>query len=213
MSFSLIIFDYDGVLIDSLDDALSAGEEFCRSVSHNRLPTKKIIATLENMTYDEIGRSVGLSPKLAEEFSAHIFEHFQANCLSMAFFPEIESLLHGIASKNIAIVSGNARDVISAKLAAHGLGAKITCVFGAREPGNKAAKIRNACNHFGIDAGQACMIGDSISDIRQAKLAGVQSVAATWGWHSRKKLAKEEPDFIMNSVQELADLIDSENTI
>ena len=141
---------------------------------------------------------------------ADVLERFQAIGPSMAFFPEIESLLHRIASKNIAIVSRNARDVISAKLAAHGLGDKIDCIYGAHEPGNKAEKIRNACSHFGVTAGQACMVGDSISDIRYAKQAGVQSVAATWGWHSQTKLAGEDPDYIVNNVGELSGLIDSE---
>jgi len=56
----------------------------------------------------------------------------------------------------------------------------------------------------------SCMIGDSVSDIRYAKRAGVQSIAATWGWQSQDKLVKENPDFIVTSVQELAALIDLE---
>jgi phosphoglycolate phosphatase len=54
------------------------------------------------------------------------------------------------------------------------------------------------------------MIGDSASDIRYAKRAGVQSIAATWGWQQRDRLVKENPDFIVDSVHELAILLDSE---
>jgi phosphoglycolate phosphatase len=212
MPFALIIFDYDGVLIDSLDDAISAGEEFCRSVSHDRVPTKETIGALEIMTYPEIARSVGLPPGQTERFSSHAFAHFQAVGPSMAFFPGIEPLLHRIASKNIAIVSGNARSVICAKLAAHKLADKITCIFGAYEPGDKADKIRSACCHFGVEVGLSCMIGDSASDIRCAKQAGAQAIAATWGWQSRDMLVKEEPDFIVDTVRELSVLLDSEYT-
>lgn len=208
MSFSLIIFDYDGVLIDSLDDAVNVGQEFCQSVSHDRALNRETIKDLEDMTYYELARSLGFRHELVDKFALYVFERFQAIGPSMAFFPEIESLLHRIASKNIAIVSGNARDVIYAKLTAHGLGDKIDCIYGAHEAGNKAEKIRNACSHFGVTVEQACMVGDSISDIRYAKQAGVQSVAATWGWHSHAKLAKEEPDYIVNNVQELSGLID-----
>ena len=70
------------------------------------------------MTYYEFARSVGLSPEQTERFSSHVFERFQAISPTMAFFPEIESLLHRNASKKIAIVSGNAKNVIAAKLAA-----------------------------------------------------------------------------------------------
>jgi phosphoglycolate phosphatase-like HAD superfamily hydrolase len=34
------------------------------------------------------------------------------------------------------------------------------------------------------------MIGDSTSDIRHARQAGVRSIAATWGWQSQEKLVK-----------------------
>ncbi len=77
MLFALVIFDYDGVLIDSLSHAISAGEEFCRSVAHDRVPTEEIIGSLEIMTYSEIARSIGLTPEQAERFSSHVFECFQ----------------------------------------------------------------------------------------------------------------------------------------
>jgi phosphoglycolate phosphatase-like HAD superfamily hydrolase len=53
------------------------------------------------------------------------------------------------------------------------------------------------------------MIGDSVSDIRCAKQAGVQSIAITWGWQWRDRFVKEKPDFVVNSVHELAILLDS----
>jgi len=213
MSFSLIIFDYDGVLIDSLADAISVGTEFCHSISHERVPTKDIIEALDPATSDELARSIRLSDDRVDNFCSYVFDRFQAISPTMAFFPEIESLLHRIASKNLAIVSGNAKNVIAAKLAAYDLAEKITCIQGALEPGDKTKKILNACRHFGIDREMACMIGDSVSDIRYAKQAGVQSIAVTWGWHSYDKLIGEEPDFIVRSVQELAVLIDSEYSI
>jgi phosphoglycolate phosphatase-like HAD superfamily hydrolase len=51
------------------------------------------------------------------------------------------------------------------------------------------------------------MIGDSVSDIRYARQAGVRSVAATWGWQNRDTLAREQPDFIVESVSELTALL------
>jgi hypothetical protein len=56
-------------LIDSLDAAISAGGEFCRSVSHDRVPTKETIGALQIMTYPEIARSVGLPTEQTERFS------------------------------------------------------------------------------------------------------------------------------------------------
>jgi HAD superfamily hydrolase (TIGR01549 family) len=206
-SFSLVIFDYDGVLADSLDHAVLVGEEFCRSVSHGRAPTRESIGALEVMTYPEIARSVGLPSEQVDRFSSYAFERFRELSRSISFFPGVESLLRRASTKKLAIVSGNSGEVIRAKLASRDLARTVTCILGAFEPGDKADKIRGACEHFGIDAGLACMVGDSASDIRHAKNAGVVSIAATWGWQSRDMLSKENPDFVVDSVRELADLI------
>ena len=201
MSFSLIFFDYDGVLIDSLQDTIAIGEDFCRLVG--------TLETLDIMTYPAIVRSIGLPLVQAERFSSYVFDRLHAIGPSIEFFSEIESLLNRIVSKNVAIVSGNVKSVISAKLEAHQLRANINCILGSLEPGDKAEKMRNACNQFELDVRHCCMVGDSLSDIRYAKRVGVQSIAVTWDWQSRDLLVKEDPDFVVNSVQELAALLNA----
>jgi phosphoglycolate phosphatase len=46
-------------------------------------------------------------------------------------------------------------------------------------------------------------IGDTIYDIRFAKKAGVKSVAITHGYHTKDKLLLENPDMIIDSLEEL----------
>ncbi len=207
MPFVLNIFDYDGVLIDSLDDVITVSRNFCRSISHGHIPSKETISVLENMTYPGLANSVGLMNEQAKLFTEYVFERFQEIGPFMLFFPEIESLLRRLVSAKIAIVSGNTREVINAKLAAHKLDHYISCILGAYEPGDKAEKILNVCLYFGADPRHTCMIGDSVSDIRYAKKAGVKSIAVTWGWQSRDFLVREKPDYIVENVGELTDLL------
>ena len=208
-SFDLAIFDYDGVLADSLEEALAVGCEYCRSVNHDRLPTEAIIGSLERMTYFDLARAIGLSEKGAERYSLYTFERFRTMGSAMAFFPEIEMLLRNMATRDVAIVSGNDREVISAKLFSHSLKDTIPCILGALEPGDKTEKIGQACRFFGVAPGRACMIGDSTSDIRHARQAGVRSIAVTWGWQSREKLVGENPDFVVDNVRDLAALLNA----
>jgi hypothetical protein len=53
------------------------------------------------------------------------------------------------------------------------------------------------------------MVGDCVSDIRQAKLAGVASVAVTWGYHSEGKLVRESPDYVVHTPAEIARVLDA----
>jgi phosphoglycolate phosphatase-like HAD superfamily hydrolase len=50
------------------------------------------------------------------------------------------------------------------------------------------------------------MVGDSLSDIRAAKEAGIQSVAVAWGHQSLSRLMNGEPDHVVHSPQELLEL-------
>ncbi|MEN8243640.1 MAG: HAD-IA family hydrolase [Thermodesulfobacteriota bacterium] len=207
MPFDLTIFDYDGVLVDSLEEVIKASREVCRSMGHGCMLTREIVSTLEPMTYTQLARTIGLPPDRLEPFSEFVFTRLQQQNTAMPFYPGIESLLRELAAPNIAIISGNSREVISAKLAAHALDKQVASIFGAYEPGDKTDKIGRACAQFGADPARTCMIGDSVSDIQYAKKAGVQSIAVTWGWQSRDALEGEKPDYIVEEVSELAALL------
>jgi phosphoglycolate phosphatase len=205
--FELTIFDYDGVLVDSMEGVISAGQDYCRSIGHRCMLNKEMVTTLNPMTYDQLARSIGLSSDQIEPFSEFVFKRLQQTDASMPFFPGVKSMLRRLTFTNIAIISGNSREVIAAKLAATALDEHVTRIFGAYEPGNKADKIRQVCDYVDADPAHTCMIGDSVSDIQYAKKAGVQSIAVTWGWQSRDVLANEKPDHIVESVDELTALL------
>ena len=50
------------------------------------------------------------------------------------------------------------------------------------------------------------MIGDTISDIRQGKLAEVQTAAVTWGFQPRELLARESPDVMLDDPTDLLNI-------
>jgi phosphoglycolate phosphatase len=75
------------------------------------------------------------------------------------------------------------------------------------EPGSKAEKISKAQNQFAAENEAVYMVGDSISDVRAARAAGVQSIAVSWGHQSMEMLIKTEPDSFIHSPRELLELI------
>ena len=65
------------------------------------------------------------------------------------------------------------------------------------------AKIRQALAKYGTAKEDAWFIGDTTGDIREAKAVGIKTIAVTWGWHSREKLAAVEPDYLIDRPEEL----------
>ncbi len=59
---------------------------------------------------------------------------------------------------------------------------------------------------------RAVMVGDSWHDIRAAKAAGTKSVALLCGYGLRENLEPEKPTFLVDSVMEIAGIIDQLKT-
>jgi pyrophosphatase PpaX len=63
-----------------------------------------------------------------------------------------------------------------------------------------------AARRMNADPAETAYVGDSPFDIRAAKAAGMHAIAVTWGRiHDRDKLAREEPDAIVDTAGELLD--------
>ena len=58
------------------------------------------------------------------------------------------------------------------------------------------------------DPAQTAYVGDSPFDIRAAKAAGMFAIGVTWGRiHDRALLEAEEPDALVDSAEELLELL------
>jgi phosphoglycolate phosphatase len=76
-------------------------------------------------------------------------------------------------------------------------------IFGADFRFSKKEKIVYALEKYGIPGEQALYVGDTAGDIVEARAAGVRSVAVTWGWHNRERLAAAHPDFLIDTPEGL----------
>jgi phosphoglycolate phosphatase-like HAD superfamily hydrolase len=51
------------------------------------------------------------------------------------------------------------------------------------------------------------MIGDAVSDIREAHKAGVNSIAVNWGYHPKEKLLQESPGHMVNAPEDILAIV------
>ena len=86
-------------------------------------------------------------------------------------------------------------------------------MIGADGPGTRAEKIRLAIGDLGGTPEATYMVGDSISDVKGAREAGVTSIAVTWGHQSEARLATTAPDVIVHTPSELLDVVLNESKV
>jgi phosphoglycolate phosphatase len=59
---------------------------------------------------------------------------------------------------------------------------------------------------LGVDPDECVYIGDTNTDMKTGKAAGMYTIGVTWGFRSREELEQYEPDLIINRPEELLEL-------
>lgn len=205
---ALILFDFDGVLADTLGDMLRFAQETCDELGVKHVVTYEDLNSLEVMSFAEYGRQLEVPEKLLDEFVQRCLKRFEEKQSPPDIFRDLDSVVKELSKNHtIAIVSGNTTLNVKAFLTQHGLEKCVRAIFGIDAPGSKAEKISQARSQFAAEGEAVFMIGDSLSDIRAAKEASVKSIAVSWGHQTAERLSHAEPDHIVHSPRELFELI------
>ena len=208
---ALIIFDYDGVLADTLEDLLQSGQEACNKLGVNHTVTKADLSNLEVMSFSSYGRACEVPEHLVDEFVKICLNFFAEKKSPPAIFTGLcDVIRHLSANSMIAIVTTNSSQNVNAFLVKHGLDSLIHAVYGVDTPGSKAQKIAMARGRLLEHREQepVFMVGDSISDVLAAKEASVTSIAVTWGHQSVEILLRGNPDYVVSSPDHLIAIVE-----
>ena len=206
---AFVIFDYDGVLADTLDDLIHFGQEACNQLGVKHVVTKEDLSNLEVMSFATYGRACGVPESLIDKFVKISLNLFAEKESPPAIFDGLSEVIsHLSAHHKLAIVTTNTSQNVHAFLAKHGLDSLVHAVYGVDTPGSKAQKISIARERFVENEEAVFMIGDALSDVRAAKEAGVSSIVVTWGHQSLETLLRGEPEYVVNSPRELLQSIE-----
>ena len=208
---ALIIFDFDGVLADTLNDLVQFGQDVCDELGIKHVVKKDDLSNLEIMSFASFGRACEVPEPLVDEFVQRCLKRFAEKKSPPAIFNGLRNIIRHLAINNtIAIITTNSSQNVNAFLIEHGLDEYVHAVYGVDIPGSKAQKIAIARNQFSADVKPepVFMIGDSLSDILAAKEASATSVAVTWGHQSLERLLRGDPDYLVRFPQDLIEIIE-----
>ena len=205
---NVLIFDYDGVIADSLEIFMKKVIAACIKHGSNKVNTKEYFLNLfdDNLYASLIERGISKEtiPKLIEDFQIGLKEQKKIKLSS-----GVKEMLVKLSKHNkIIIVTSNITGVVEESLKLK----NIDCfeeVMGADKETSKVKKIEAVKSKYKNN--EYFYIGDTKGDIIEGKKAGIKTIAVTWGWHNEDKLKEENPDFIVHSPQELLDLFDNLN--
>ena len=204
---SLILFDFDGVLADTLADMLHFAQEVCDELGVKHTVIETDLSELEVMSFATLGQACEMPDELVDEFVCRCTGKFAARKSPPALFDGMAVVVRELAESNVLIVvTGNTVGNVRAFLQEHGLEGCFREVYGLDIPGSKVEKILMAKSHFAVEGERVFMVGDSISDVRAAKEAGVKSIAVSWGHQSLARLLGAEPEYVVSLPEELTEI-------
>ena len=211
---ALIIFDFDGVLADTLNDLIQFGQEVCDELGIKHAVNKEDLSNLESMSFASFGRACEVPEDLVNEFVQRCLKRFSQKKSPPAIFDGLSTVVKNLAMNHtLAIITTNSSQNVNAFLIEHSLDNCIHTVYGVDIPGSKAQKISIARRQFSVDTKResAFMIGDSLSDILAAKEASVTSVAVTWGHQGLEQLLRGAPDYVVRFPHDLVAVVEKQN--
>jgi HAD superfamily hydrolase (TIGR01549 family) len=214
--FKAVIFDFNGVLINDLvihekaylkaakDMGLPLTKETIQKyISTTALQKRKLyFGDISDKTWNRIFQ-------LKTEYYFDLVE--EKNPL----FPEVGEVLNSLGRQYLlGLISNTPRRYFEKAFPQNLARLFQATIFGdeMRHPKPSPEALLEMMGRLKVDADQCCYVGDSVSDVRMAKQAGIRIFSVVTGDSSGEELREAGSDWILDSLSELVRELNSIDT-
>jgi len=203
-----LVFDLDGTLVDSLGDI---AHHLNDALAERGLPTHEPaqIGTWVGEGTEKLVERAVARPELRHEVGVAYRARYRAQpVIHTHVYPGIPAVLDALAGTPLAILSNKPHDltVAIAQVLLARWPFRVIAGEGTSHPRKPdPAGALAILGELGVAPADAAMIGDSEIDIQTARATGMRSVAVSWGFRPRERLATA--DAIVDFPEQLAALL------
>lgn len=200
----LILFDFDGTLVDSVDAMLESLNEVVLTRGLEATFSRK---DFQSSTAPALLREAGLwfwqVPGLVADFR----EHFHKKMPQVNMHVGLKSLLRELSvHADLGVVSSNEEDNVREVLAREGVEELFSWVVSSSYF-SKSKHLRRLRREAVVDKFFCVYVGDESRDVAAARRAGFASCAVSWGLQGSQALLRVRPDMLAQSSKELEHLL------
>lgn len=206
--YSLVVFDWDGTLVDSTVVIACAIQDALRDMGEP-VPDAQAARFVIGLGLDDaIGTVAPSLPKARYRELATLYRnHYLAHESDIPLFEGAADLLSELdtAGHLLAVATGKSRVGLDRALAHSGLATRFQATRCGDEgfPKPHPDMLLHLMDRLGMSPRETLMIGDTIHDVELAHNAGVDAVAVAYGAHRRRDLLAGSPLEVVGSVAEL----------
>lgn len=206
--YELIVFDWDGTLMDSAAMIVDSVQAAARDLGLEPPSEERARHIIGLGLVDALRHAL---PDLPEDHYGDLVERYRHHYLSrdheLVLFAGAAELVRQLAASGcwLGVATGKSRRGLDRALEHSGLGGFFHGTRCADECHSKPhpQMIEELMAEFAVEADRTLMIGDTTHDLLMARNAGVDAVAVSYGAHPRHALDSASPVYCAASIGEL----------
>lgn len=207
--YSLLIFDWDGTLIDSQSRIIACMQRAALEAGQPGL-ADEAVREIIGLGLPEAIRALipGICDTDMETVRGHYVKHFlDEEQSSSPLYPGVETSLASLHDKGyrLAVATGKSRRGLDRVLEQTGLGELFETTRCADETRSKPhpQMLAEILDETGVDVSRALMIGDTEYDLNMAQNIGMDRAGVSYGAHAIERLLALDPVFRIDDFPEL----------
>lgn len=212
MQYELVIFDWDGTLMDSVPRIVSCMQAAAIEAEWGALSSAEVEDIVGLGLPEAIAQLCpGILPAQAERLRERYSHHFvTADTTPMLFFAGVEAQiarLRGREQQRLAVATGKSRRGLDRIFTETGSGEWFHASRTADETRSKPhpQMLAELLEELSVPVERAVMVGDTEYDLEMARAIGMDRIGVTYGVHAPERLALSRPKWVVDSVDELFD--------
>lgn len=207
--YDLVVFDWDGTLLDSTGAIVKAIQAASRDIGATPPTSERARYVIGMGLREALQYAV---PDLAESRYDDLVDAYRRHYLSgdheLTLFEGVEPLLQALQAEHrwLAVATGKSRLGLDRALGHSGLGHYFDATRTADQTQSKPhpQMLEEIMGEFGVAPERTLMIGDTTHDLQMALNAGAHGLAITHGAHPLEALQECHPVGVVDSISDLS---------
>ena len=206
MKYQLIIFDWDGTLMDSIDKIVLCMQQAAKQ-QKQIIPSEQAVKNIIGLSLIKAMQQLFPSLSLALHESlvdAYREQYNTLHHIDTPFYDGITALLINLKAQGyiLAVATGKGRNGLNSMMQKTNTEHLFSATICADESNSKPdpLMIHALLNKLNINPSQALMVGDSSYDLDMAANAGVNSLGVSYGVHGRELLMHSKPIAVVDCL-------------
>ncbi len=209
MKYQLVIFDWDGTLMDSVARIVSSMQGAALDCAL-RVPSAEAVRDIIGLSLHKAFPLLFGSLTAEDEaamFAAYRRHYIELNETPSPLFAGAADTIKGLHGNGyrLAVATGKQRVGLDRVLAETRLGDYFHALRGADQAQSKPhpLMLEQILDELKLDPAEAVMVGDSSYDLAMAEAIGMDRIGVTYGVHDSAKLCQHTPLTLIDDIRQL----------